>query len=325
MATTLTLQELYKPVEQELDAVRNQVDGLWAEMLGLVDGVPAECPASGGKLLRPALCLLSAGAVGVDDRQRFVSMATAMELFHIAALAHDDVVDSAELRRGAQSLNALWDNHAAVLGGDYLVAQGVQLLTQYRSTKVIDDAAECIRHMARGELAVFGRNPAAFTQDRCLELARAKTASLFAVACATPSRLMDESHFDALSQFGLELGVAFQLVDDLLDLVQDEVTLGKPSCGDLAGGKTTLPILFLREELAGVGLARFEAVMNAPPASADRQWVAEALETTGARDRTETVAREHVDRALSVLGTLPATAYREAMAGLSEFVLIRGS
>ncbi len=324
MATTLTLQELYKPVEQELDGVRGQVDALWTEMLGLVDGIPTECPASGGKLLRPALCLLSAGAVGADDPQRFVPMATAMELFHIAALAHDDVVDGAELRRGAGSLNALWDNHAAVLGGDYLVAQGVQLLTQYRSMKAIDDAADCIRHMARGELAVFGHDPAAFTQDACLELARAKTASLFAVACATPSRLMDESHFDALSQFGLELGVAFQLVDDLLDLVQDETTLGKPSCGDLAAGKTTLPILFLREALTGAELARFESVMNTPPASAERQWVAEALDATGARVRVETVAREHADRARNVLGALPATPFRDAMAGLSEFILVRG-
>ena len=115
MATALTLESLYRQVDNELEAVRAGVLGHWTEAFRLVYGATATPPKLGGKMMRPALCLLSAGAAGAPDLARFVDMATAMELLHLAALAHDDVVDSALLRRGNTSLNARWDNHTPVL------------------------------------------------------------------------------------------------------------------------------------------------------------------------------------------------------------------
>ena len=129
----MPLRALYHDVADELAAVRELVRHQWTEAFRLVYGPSATPPKLGGKLMRPALCLLSAGASGAEDLKRYTEMAAAMELLHLAALAHDDVVDSANLRRGETSLNARWTNHIAVLGGDYLVARALSILTVYDS------------------------------------------------------------------------------------------------------------------------------------------------------------------------------------------------
>ncbi|MCP4642255.1 MAG: polyprenyl synthetase family protein [bacterium] len=325
MPSTLGLKELYRPVAVELDQVRGEVSALWAEVLGIVQEQPAGPPPVGGKLLRPALCLLSAGALGAPDLGRFVKLAASMEVFHVAALAHDDVIDGASLRRGMESLNAMWTDHAAVLGGDYLVARGIALMAEYGSCDMIRDGVQCIRQMAEGELTDFGRGPGHFTEDGCIELARAKTASLFAVACGSPCHLIDREHLDSLWDFGLSLGVGFQIIDDLLDLCQVEEVLGKPACGDLAAGKKTLPLLYLRDGLDDAGTARLASLRDAELTAEDRTWVASMLEKTGARQHAADRAREYVVEAQGHLRALSDSPFRDAMCGLTEFVLTRGS
>lgn len=323
MATTLTLGSLYQQVEKELDTVRSNVRQHWTEAFQLVYGPSATPPRLGGKMMRPALCLLSSGAAGAPDPGRFVEMATAMELLHLAALAHDDVVDSALLRRGSSSLNALWDNHTAVLGGDYLVARALTVLTHYDSCPVIASALESIHEMAEGELINFGRGRQHLDEDDCMLLARKKTASLFAVACSTPALLIDEAYCGPLHEFGMGMGTAFQLVDDLLDLEGDEATLGKPACGDLAEAKVTLPILFMRETMDEGDLRRLEGMTGETPIEDDKRWVAGMVRFTGAGDRTAVLARKCIDEALAALERLPQSTYTEAMAGVAEFGVVR--
>ena len=325
MAITSTLEELYAPIQAELDEVRTRVEATWIEALELVQGRAALRPAIGGKMLRPALSLLSAGASAARDIARFVPMASAMELLHLAALAHDDVIDRADVRRGATSLNALWNNHTAVLTGDYLVARALSALTTYDSCDALSGMIDTIRQMAEGELVNFGKDPERFAQEDCIELAKSKTATLFAAACSTPAIVTQAAMHDTLHRFGLALGVAFQLVDDVLDLVQDEETLGKPACADIVEGKRTLPILLIREKLDAKGLARLDALDGATPTDDDRSWVSAMLTETGARSRTQAVAQGYVTQAQAVLTELPASPYRDAMSSLSEYVLIRGS
>lgn len=325
MQSTLTLQELYKPVHQELDSVRTAVSELWADAMRLVHGGELPRPPAGGKMLRPALCLLSAGASGASGPARFVPLATAMELLHLAALAHDDVIDGSDLRRGVRSLNALWDNHTAVLGGDYLVARAIAIMSGYDSCAVITCAIDSVRMMAEGELKYFGRGRDHFSQEDCISLARQKTASLFAVTCSTPCCLIKKAPRKALYDYGMAIGIAFQLVDDLLDLSQDRETLGKPAFGDIVEGKKTLPILFMREGLDTSGVARLEAMVGGALTEADRLWVTETLESTGARERVEALARSYADEARAALNGVPASVYRDSMHGLTEFVLVRGS
>lgn len=323
MATALNLTSLYAPIEPQLNLVRDDVRRHWVDAFRLVYGATAEPPAVGGKLLRPALCFLSAGACGADELNEYVDMAVAMELLHLAALAHDDVVDNAELRRGNAALNTIWDNHTAVLGGDYLVAQALTVLCRYDVCAVVASALESIHEMAEGELINFGRKQGTLNEDDCIRLAEKKTASLFAVACATPTRLIDDTHRSALHAYGMGIGTAFQLADDLLDLSQTEATLGKPSCGDLVEGKTTLPILYMRDGLESAGNARLDAMAGAVLSESDRQWVREQLRTTGAFERTETLAKQYLADALRALDRIPPSRYTESMAGLAEFIVER--
>ncbi len=273
--------------------------------------------------MRPALCFMSAGAIGARDLDRFVDMATAMELLHLAALAHDDVVDSADLRRGEPSLNRLWDNHTAVLGGDYLVARALDILTNYDSSAVIKSALESIHQMAEGELINFGRKQGELNEQDCVRLAEKKTASLFAVACSTPSLLIDDSYCAALSGFGLGIGTAFQLIDDLLDLEQNEATLGKPSCGDIIEGKTTLPILYMKAEMNYADVQRLDGMAGHEVSEDDRVWIRETIRSTGALERTESLARDYNEAARSALEALPENDYTDSMLGMTEFVLAR--
>ena len=325
MATTSTLNPLYAQVESQLDQVRGEVLRHWTDAFRLVYGASAEPPRLGGKMLRPAFTILSAGAIGAPELDEFVDMATAMELLHLAALAHDDVVDNANIRRGDTSLNALWDNHTAVLGGDYLVARALRVLTRYDSCPVIASALDSIHEMAEGELITFGRGKENLGPEDCILLAKKKTAALFAVACCTPSLLIDLSYRKPLHDFGMGLGTAFQIVDDLLDLEQDEATLGKPSCADIVEGKTTLPILYIRESLSMEEILHYDSLEGEPLSAADREWIAQLLERSGARERCEGLANRYVADALAALEALPQNAYVESMRGLLEFVVIRNS
>lgn len=325
MTTTIDLASLYAQIQSHLNLVRASVRDQWVNAFQLVYGPSAMPPRLGGKMMRPALCLMSAGAVGARNLDRFVDMATSMELLHLAALAHDDVVDSADLRRGEPSLNRLWDNHTAVLGGDYLVARALDILTNYDSSVVIKSALESIHQMAEGELINFGRKQGELNEQDCIRLAEKKTASLFAVACSTPSLLIDDTHRAALSGFGMGIGTAFQLIDDLLDLEQNEATLGKPSCGDIVEGKTTLPILYMKAEMGDADVRRLEDMAGHEVSDDDRAWVRETLRATGVLERTESLARDYIEAARAALETIPENDYTESMLGMTEFVLARDS
>lgn len=325
MATTLTLELMYRPVRAQLHKVREAVADVWVDTLRLVHESPVPRPNLGGKMLRPALCLLSAGVAGARDLDRFVPLAAAMELLHLAALVHDDVIDGSDMRRGGRSLKAQWDDHAAVLGGDYLVARAIAIMGSYNICDMMLSTIDSVRQMAEGELTDFGRGSSYFSQEECVGLAKQKTASLFAATCSAPTYLINLNCRESLYRYGLAFGVAFQVTDDVLDLSQDEETLGKPACRDIVAGKKTLPILFLREAMDEEGRGRLDNMKGATLTEADREWVAEALERTGTRVRSEAVAREYVDEAQAALDGLPANPYRDSMVGLAEFVLVRGS
>jgi len=271
------------------------------------------------------MALLSAGAIGGRDLDRFIGLASTFEVLHLAALVHDDVIDRADLRRGVTSLNALWDDRTAVLGGDYLVARATTLLTPYDSCKLIAEVVESVRQMAEGELRGIGRGPAQFSEDDCIQLARQKTASLFASTCTGPTFLVDCDFREPLRQFGFGFGIAFQLADDLLDLSQTEEKLGKPSCGDVVEGKTTLPILYMRKAMAEEEIARLDGMSGRPITEDDRAWIVETIERTGARRKTEETAHAYVQQARDALNAIPDSPYRDSLLGLLDFVLVRGS
>lgn len=321
----MMLDQLYQPIQAELREVQSVVSQYWNDALALVHGPSAAPVQAGGKLLRPALCLLAAGASGSRDVAAFAPLATACELLHIAALAHDDVVDHANRRRGSLSLNALWDDRTAVLSGDYLVARSIALMASYASCGLIMDTVTALQRMTEGELVSFGKAASAFTQQDCIELAERKTAVYFALTCTAPTYLVGQSGREILRQYAMAFGVAFQIIDDVLDFTQDQRALGKPSCGDIVEGKETLPIMFMREALDAAGRERLRGLVGRPITDDDRRWAAEALVATGAKSRAEAVARQYADMACLALDPLPSTPHKESMRGLAEFILIRHS
>ncbi len=334
-AMKTTLETLYKPIEDELRLTQSFVAELWAQALALVLGPSVSPPKAGGKLLRPAMCLLAAGAVGARDIRSFTKMATACELLHMAALTHDDVVDKADLRRGTTSLNALWDDRTAVLGGDYLVSRSVEFLTTFDSCPLIADIFGAVRRMTEGELGSLGRNTERFTQKDCIRLAEEKTGTFFATACTAPTYLVGKEYREPLHAFGMAFGVAFQLIDDILDITQPQDALGKPSCGDIVEGKKTLPILFMREQLGPEDRERLngmigrtigdQGMIGRTIGDQDRAWAAQAVERSGARARALGLARGYIDTARAALDPLPSSVYKDSILGLAEFVLVRDS
>ena len=325
MSTTLSLKSLYAHIEPQLDRVRACVNREWTDAFQLVYGSETTPPRLGGKLMRPALCFLSAGACGAEDLDHFTEMAAGMELLHLAALAHDDVVDSADLRRGETSLNRLWDNHTAVLGGDYLVARSLDILTKYDSCAVISSALDSIHQMAEGELINFGRKQGELVAEDCIQLSEKKTASLFAVTCCTPTILIDPQYRQPLHDYGMGMGTAFQLIDDVIDLTEDEATLGKPSCGDITEGKTTLPLIYMKEAMSDTDRAHLESLTGTSLSKEDCDWVADQMRSTGAQDKVVALCQGYIDSSLHALEQLPASPHRDTMASIAEFVLIRHS
>ncbi len=320
-----TLEELYTPIRGELRMAQARVAELWGEALQIVHGPSMALPKAGGKLMRPAMCLLAAGSTGTRDIASVVEVAVACELLHVAALTHDDVVDNADLRRGAKSLNALWDDKTAVLGGDFLVARALGILTTFGSCELLASTLDAIRRMTEGELASLGHKADRFTQEDCVRLAEDKTATLFAATCTAPTHLIGGEYRGALHEYGVAFGIAFQLVDDILDIMRDKSSLGKPSCGDIVEGKKTLPILFMREGMDEADRRRLHQMLGRTISDRDRAWAASAMDATGARAKTEAVARQYVDAAQRALEPLPPSPYKDSLAGLTEFVLIRGS
>lgn len=324
MMSVHTLEELYGPVRSELDEVQTAVNTYWHEVLSIVDDSAVPQPKVGGKLMRPALCLLAAGATGVQDLRPFVPVAAAFELLHIAALVHDDVIDKASLRRGTLSLNAQWDDRRAVLSGDYLVARATQLLVATGSCPLIENAFEAVRCMTYGELTSLGDGVGQYTQQDCIQLASQKTATLFAASCAATAHIGRAARFiDSLQQFGLALGIAFQLIDDILDITQTQSVLGKPACGDIAQQKKTLPILFMKETLQGQDRQRLDAMAGRPVSEDDRAWACALVQSSGALARTGAIAVEYAIKARSALDPLPASPFKDSMTSFTNFVIRR--
>ncbi len=316
----LSLSEIYKPIEVQISQIAEEIQKVWEEALKLVNLDFSMAPKAKGKLLRPAICLLSAGVIGQKDLNEYIPLGTAFELLHLASLTHDDVIDRAVLRRGGQSLNTLWDNHAAVLGGDYLVARAIELLGTYKNYEIIINAVQCVREMAEGELKFFARTIENFTIEDCIELARKKTAMLFARSASSPALIKNSPHKDTLFHFGETIGIVFQLIDDLLDLTQDTQVLGKPKFSDISEQKVTLPILLLWNKLDNEEKEAFCKFYGKLITETEQQWLQTCIE----KYEIEKELLQHTEKlkliAIDTLKSLPESTYKKALIDLCNFI-----
>src|SRR3954470_4258630 len=250
LGQALTAREIFDLIHDDLEQVEKRIS---VESLASVETVTAigqYLQSSGGKRLRPALLLISSKLFGNGTSATALQLGAVVELIHAATLVHDDVIDAAETRRGRPSTNVKWGNHTCVLAGDWLYMQAFQIALRERNFQVLDLLISLTQMMVEGELLQLERIGCIDVSEAdCMELVHRKTAGLFSV-CARLGVLSagsDTALQEKLGEYAWNLGMAFQLIDDLLDFTAREKTLGKPVGGDLREGKVTLPLVYALE------------------------------------------------------------------------------
>jgi octaprenyl-diphosphate synthase len=282
---------------------------------------------SGGKRVRPALTILANYAVGGEgSRYNSVRMATVMEFLHTATLVHDDIIDKADTRRNRPTVNALYGNETAVLMGDWLYMSAFETSLAERSLPILDILTSVTRKMTEGEilqLTLLGH--ADVSEAQYLDVLKRKTAYLFSASCEIGAILggATEQQQTSLRDYGLNLGTAFQLIDDLLDFTSTEAALGKAAGADLSGGKVTLPLIYLREAEPSTLEMVQQVLRDGNYDSVSEQELFAALRRTDALERARARADEYAENARAALENLPDSEYCDSLRELPSYVLNR--
>jgi octaprenyl-diphosphate synthase len=323
----VTLAHIFEPIRQDLDQVEREFARQIDSHIGLIPEIGRYIQDAGGKRVRPAVLLMAARLSGYTG-DLAVLYASAVEFIHTASLVHDDIVDDSTLRRGRLAVHSKWGNDVTVLLGDYLYIKSMSLALAQESLEVLHVLCDVTLRMIEGELFQLSKNgDVDIAEADYFEITQRKTADLFG-GCAEIGGILGKSGPDArraLREYGLNLGVAFQLVDDLLDLTGREEALGKPIASDLREGKLTLPVIHLmRQGDAGVRDAVAEVVRERHLTPERWQTIADGLARYGSLDYAYAKATEFGERAKASLGSLPAGGpERDGMMALSDYVLSR--
>ena len=281
---------------------------------------------SGGKRLRPALVLICAKMMGYENGDRHIALASAVEFIHTATLLHDDVVDESELRRGEETANEVWGNSASVLVGDYLLSRAFQLMVSDGNLKVLKILSDASAIIAQGEvLQLTTANALETTTEQYLQVISGKTATLFAAACELGAVVTDRDDWEApLRNFGMNLGIAFQMMDDALDYSAKQEALGKSVGDDFRDGKITLPIIQAFAQGDADEKAFWQRTLGEQEQNeADLTTALELLNKHQAVEHTVNVAREYCDKALQQIEALPNNAEKKALLEIANFCINR--
>jgi octaprenyl-diphosphate synthase len=334
---------IFDLVREDLALVEQEIAAQNSAAIEPVCEISSYLREGGGKRLRPALLLLAAGASGYRGESA-IRLGAVVEMIHSATLIHDDVIDGANTRRGRPSANARWGNHMSVLAGDWLYMQSFEMALRERNFAVLDILIDLTQNMVEGELLQLTRlGRIDLNETEATELAYRKTACLFS-GCSRLGAVLGKQPKaveEALAEYGRNAGLAFQLVDDLLDFTASPEKLGKPVLSDLKEGKVTLPLIFALEASAPAAVeGNGDGVGRAHSNGDGRRLVAKVLEErdfqsvrpeqitrlvkeTGALERARKMAREYVSRAKESLSELPDTEYRRALLAVPDFILDR--
>jgi octaprenyl-diphosphate synthase len=320
------LAQIFEPVRADLEKVEKEFARHVESRVALIPEMGRYIQTSGGKRVRPALLLMAARLAGYTG-DRAVLYASVVEFIHTATLVHDDIIDEAELRRGRLSVHSRWGNDITVLLGDYLYIKSMALALTQDSLDVIRLLCDVTLRMIEGEIyQLTKQGDVDISEDEHYEIIRRKTAFLFS-GCAEIGGLLGkctDAQRVALREYGLELGLAFQIVDDLLDYTADQVALGKPIGGDLREGKVTLPIIFV----LGSGGAEADAIVRNTVRDrsiepSDWHRLRHLLQETRASELVLERAQQHAAKAKAHLQVFPPSFERDALIALPDYVLAR--
>jgi octaprenyl-diphosphate synthase len=322
----MSLEEIRTLVRADLAAVDAMIRARLKSAVPLVDQVAEHIIGGGGKRLRPLLCVLAGRACGIE-KEKHIEAAVFIEFVHTATLLHDDVVDGSQKRRGRATANNIFGNQASVLVGDFVYSRAFQMMATVGSQRVMEIMSDATNVIAEGEvLQLMNAHDPETTEQRYLEVIYRKTGRLFEAGAEVAAVLAGApaAQQAALARYGKHLGIAYQLVDDVLDYKSDPATRGKNLGDDLAEGKPTLPLLHaLRhgndEQRALIRLAIEQGGL------AQLGPIVEAIEATGGLDYAAGFAQRETAQALAALEVLPDTPYSRALAGLARFAQERTS
>ena len=326
LGQALTAREIFDLIQEELDQVEKKIT---LESVASVDAVTAigqYLQSSGGKRLRPSLLLLSAKLAG-HAGETAIQMGAVVEMVHAATLVHDDVIDAAQTRRGRPSTNVKWGNHTCVLAGDWLYMQAFQIALRERNFQILELLIGLTQMMVEGELLQLERiGRIDVSEADCMELVDRKTACLFSV-CARLGAIAggaDINVQERLGEYAWNLGMAFQLVDDVLDFTAREKTLGKPVGGDLREGKVTLPLVYALEYATPEERRLVETILR------ERNYeqvpfarILSLIENHRGIQRVRDRAQAFTDKARRIINEFPESSYQRALLTVTDLVTDR--
>ncbi len=321
-----SLQTIQQPIRSKLDDVSRAMGSIVASELPLVGQVSAHLLAMRGKLFRPTLLLLSS-EVAETPEDRAVTMAASLELIHLATLVHDDAVDHSALRRGMPTVNSLFSHQISVIMGDFLYSTALTHLVGLGDLAALQALTRASTEMTLGEMRQLAvTDPLSFTETEYDDLIRSKTASLMRTACELGALAGARDYYEPLGAFGENLGMAFQITDDLLDYREVKETTGKPSGLDLREHKVTLPLIHALRDMSRASRAEVEQLFAGDGATDDDiakvvQIVADGGGFEYARQRGE----EFAERAHDALAQLPDTVARDSLSASISYVMERHS
>ncbi len=324
--TPPALAQIFEPIREDLERVEVEFGRQIESRVGLSPEIGRYLQHAGGKRVRPAVLLMASRLVGYEGRLA-VLFASVVEFIHTATLVHDDIVDRSEFRRGQRAVHSKWGSDVSVLLGDYLYIKGMDLALSRGSLDVLRVLSDVTLRMIEGEIFQLSKNgDVHISEDEHFDIIRRKTAYLFGGCSQIGGMLggIDEGHQAALRDYGFNLGVAFQLVDDLLDLTGTEESLGKPVASDLREGKLTLPFIRLMRCSDGAASALIEAVVRERALTPERwQKIRALLVEHRAFDYAQQKAAEYAGTAKSRLAIFPPSPERDALMALPDYVLMR--
>jgi octaprenyl-diphosphate synthase len=326
LPVTADLAQIFEPIRADLDRVEQEFARHIQSRVALIPEMGKYIQKSGGKRVRPAVLLMAARLSGYTG-DKAVLNASVVEFIHTATLVHDDIIDGADVRRGRLAVHSRWGNDITVLLGDYLYIKSMGMALTQDSLEIVRLLCDVTLRMIEGELYQLTKSgDVDITEDEHFEIIRRKTAYLFG-GCAQIGGVLGKigkEHEQALREFGFNLGIAFQVVDDLLDYTADETALGKPVGGDLREGKVTLPIIYLLQR-GGEEADRLIRTVVTDRAVSKEQWrdIVRLLREHGTPDMAYAKALEYATRAKSVLDVFPPSRERDALVALADYVLSR--
>ncbi len=325
--TQRTAGRIFEPISAELQLVEAEFERQARSNIQVIAYIGDHLRRSGGKRVRPALTILSNYAVGGDgSNESSIRLATVMEFLHTATLVHDDVIDKADTRRNHPSINSEFGNQTAVLMGDWLYMSAFETSLAERSLPILDILTAVTRKMTEGELlqlTLLGRTD--ITEEQYFDVIARKTAYLFSACCEIGALLGRAATVrqTAMRDYGMNLGVAFQLIDDLLDFTSSEDVLGKPAGADLVEGKVSLPLIFLLQREPELRSLVQNVISEAGYQSVGRDALLQALERTGSLQMTFQRAIEYANAAMSSLDVLDDSVHRQALSSIPGYIVER--